>query len=114
MSEAFIATHVIQTGTRREYVRAYALGGGPADLTNPRGVVLYTEDEWRADAHADWTFDPEHGLRFQGSASAPVCDGASIESFEACRWTRVDGWADDGTRAAEDEPLAVGDRVVGR
>lgn len=97
----FVATHVIQTGTRRHYVRACALNGGPDTLDNPRGVVLYTPEEWDAAANADWTYDPKEGLRFQSSTAHPMlqCE-VTIQPFADCCWTRVDGWNDDGTRVS--------------
>jgi hypothetical protein len=91
----FIATHVIQTGTRRWYVHAEE--GERGKLSG----VLYTEHEWTNCDNADWTYDPEDGLAFQGSYSHPIVDGASIEKFADCRWTRNDGWRDDGTREVQ-------------
>jgi hypothetical protein len=72
-TDKFIATHVIETPTERIYVHAYA-ESGPEDLSNSRGLVLYTEDEWAHEIHADWEFDPRDGLMFQGS----VADATSI------------------------------------
>lgn len=98
---SFVATHVIQTGTRRTYVHA-------EPGSDPGSLILYTEDEWAACESADWEYDAEEGLQFQGSTSQPICHGASLETFEACRWTRNDGWNDYGTRGCRrcGKPLA--------
>lgn len=92
MDPKFKATHVIQTAMRRWYVHAVpvdCISGGDRG-----GFVLYTEAEWNLYDNADWETDPDRLLLFQGSVS-----DATLETFDECKWTRVDGWNDDGTRA---------------
>lgn len=103
-SHRFIATHVIQTGMRRIYVHAE-----PGD---EHGLILYTEAEWDGAENADWTYDAEEGLQFQGSTSAPICDGASLERFGSCQWTANDGWNPGGTKQAG-TTIRVLDRTSG-
>lgn len=79
----FQATHVIQTATRRWYVR------------NVDGV-LYTRAEWDSADNADWTLDEDGEPLFQGERRY-MGHFPTVETFEDCHWTRTDGWNDDGT-----------------
>jgi hypothetical protein len=94
-TEQFVATHVIQTGTRRWYVHA-------EKASDPRdGLVLYTWDEWQAGVAADWAYDEVNGLSFQDDAYHPMCDGAEFMKFETSVFRDSDGWNEDGTMKGE-------------
>ena len=88
VSSGFVATHVIQSGTRRWYVRAEQAEAGVQ--------FLYTNREWDACEPADWTYDEVDGLKFCGSLNDAILDGATIETFAQCEHTASDGWNDDG------------------
>jgi hypothetical protein len=93
----FIATHVIHTATRRHYVHVDDAERSADGLPM---LVLYTEAEWNASEPACWTFDVDRGVCQHGEPFP----GAIVQAFGECRWTRLDGWADDGTR----DPAAEG------
>jgi hypothetical protein len=40
--------------------------------------AAYTEEEWLHEAHADWTYDEEHGWRFQGDPCPPGFDSVQV------------------------------------
>ena len=79
----FQATHVLQTKTRRYYVRAE--DGGDK-------VNLFTGPEWDTQRDASWSMC--EGIISHNGSSKGIAKGATIQNFGDCEETIADGWED--------------------